>query len=258
MRLNSCGATQRSFRRATSRLFSVVRAPPAPRAKALVFLVSKRKPSQNIQATCLLKGDRMKNTGMLIVAVTVALVISSLSSRADAQTAMAFEGAGTASCTTTPIDVNEDGVGAFFCPFEQGSTFGPLNGEVVLEYAPLAEAVSCPAGNLELTLVAGSGFKRHQGSGDLIFLQYTSGTNCVDPVTGIADLAQMADITGGTGRFANATGSFEETSEGTILLADPALRSFIYFPYQIDGTITLANGGDEGSCSLNILGLPCP
>ena len=110
-----------------------------------------------------------------LVGFIAALTMSISSTTVDAQSTLPFSGAGTASCTTTPIDVNEDGVGAFFCPFEQGSPFGPLNGEVVLEYAPLAETVSCPTGNLELTLVAGSGFKRHRASGDLIFLEYTSG-----------------------------------------------------------------------------------
>lgn len=150
-----------------------------------------------------------------------------------------FTGAGTASCVSTPIDTNEDGVGAFFCPFEQGSNLGPINGQVVLEFAPLSAPVTCPEGNLELTLVVGNGFKRLTDSGDLIYFKYASGTTCIDLSTGSAIFSLVADITGGTGQFANATGSYDESAAGTIFIADPALRSFIVVTYELVGTIII-------------------
>jgi hypothetical protein len=206
--------------------------------------------------SCEIRGVKMRTTGVFGVFAAVAIVLFLLALTPSAHSdpggstadfilgqapagEMPLTGAGSASCVSTPIDTNEDGVGAFFCPFEQGSNLGPINGQVTLEFAPLSAPVTCPEGNLELTLVVGSGFKRFTESGDLLYFQYTSGTTCVDLSTGSAVLSQEADFTGGTGPYANATGSFGETSTGTIFMADPALRAFIVFPYELAGTIII-------------------
>jgi hypothetical protein len=67
-------------------------------------------------------------------------------------------------------------------------------------------------------------------------------TACLNPTTGRFRGRDRGTITGGTGKFAGATGSFEDTFRGSIRLFDPdpaANQAFGDFTGEFSGTLTL-------------------
>ena len=162
---------------------------------------------------------------------------------------MPFTASASGGSIPTEIDTNGDGVKA---SFELGGviTREDRRGhfQIVSEFLPaLSQLVTCPAGNLEFPLLGGHGFLRSGRTGSLIFLEYTSGTSCVDPTTDTSSFSGEGIITGGTGRFEGATGSFEANSTGTTLVSDPAGHEFGSQTGEITGTvITTEDGEDEG------------
>ena len=77
---------------------------------------------------------------------------------------------------------------------------------------------------------------------DQLFIQPTSRLLCFDPVTGAFSVHTIATITGGTGKFAGATGSVDYRGTGLTPLADfdPAsTQGFFSFTGTVSGTLTL-------------------
>jgi hypothetical protein len=80
---------------------------------------------------------------------------------------------------------------------------------------------------------------RFDSTGDLLIEADTSLPLCFDPSRGIFFATGTGVITGGTGRFAGATGSFEYTNcAGKQLLASAVEgRAFFSFTCEFTGTI---------------------
>jgi hypothetical protein len=152
----------------------------------------------------------------------------------------------------TEIDTNGDGLKASFglggVISRPEETVARGMFQIVVEFLPaLSENVTCPAGNLEFPLLQGHGILRSGHTGNLVFLEYTSGTSCVDPTTDTSSFSGEGFIAGGTGRFEGATGSFAVDSTGTTLVSDPAGHEFGSQTGEITGTvITVGDGEDEG------------
>ena len=70
-------------------------------------------------------------------------------------------------------------------------------------------------------VLAGAGAFRFQ-DGSLLTVRVTDGAGCIDPVAGSARLTVTYEITGGTGRFQNATGSLWYTATMKPLLRNAA------------------------------------
>ena len=146
--------------------------------------------------------------------------------------------------TATSIhwDTNRDGLRAGMGTVACISNLGRSTAQGVGE-AVVAGPATCPNGNpgINLTLFPGTGHAvgRYERTGDMIFSELTSETVCFDPSTGMQFKSGTTRITGGTGRFAGATGETrfegtqrplyvdadrngfaapEETSTGTIIL----------------------------------------
>lgn len=120
--------------------------------------------------------------------------------------------------TATSIhwDTNRDGLRAGLGTVACISNLGRSTAQGVGE-AVFAGPATCPNGNpgINLTLLPGTGHTvaRVERTGDLIFSELVSESVCFDPSTGMQFKSGTTRITGGTGRFAGATG--ETQFEGT-------------------------------------------
>ena len=121
-------------------------------------------------------------------------------------------------------------------------TLGSGTARVTSEFA-FSGSGTCPNGNagLNFTLLPGTGhgIYRFDSTGDLLFTEGSSGTLCFDPLTTIQFFSGAENITGGTGRFAGATGSNTFNGTATTLFADGAGNFFGELSGTIEGTIIL-------------------
>lgn len=117
----------------------------------------------------------------------------------------------------TAIDTNGDGSAAnYFSGAAQGNGSPTYEGLVEVAFGPATGA--CDPGVVEGDVVEYSIVRRYS-NGDLAFSRLVSGSVCFDLTTGMADLVIDAEVTGGTGKFANAAGTY--TAEFTVELLVP-------------------------------------
>jgi len=113
-------------------------------------------------------------------------------------------------------DTDHNGIKAGMGLVSGKSRLGRYTSQGVGE-AVVAGPAICPNGNqgVNLTLRPGTGHSitRFDETGELLFSDLTSETVCYDPTTGTQFKSGTSKITGGTGRFAGATG--EGQFEGT-------------------------------------------
>ena len=144
------------------------------------------------------------------------------------------------------IDLNNDGGLADWFTAEVKSNLGQAIRQGVTEGALIdPPSGKCPAGQLEIALVAARSvdtFTQTAKVKDQLFAEVTSSTLCFDPATGAFSTNDTAAWVGGTGRFAGAMGTFENSYTGFILLADPDPESNQFFNSitgEFTGTLTL-------------------
>lgn len=111
---------------------------------------------------------------------------------------------------------------------------------------PSASNTCSGPNNLYFQLSYGGGIFRFQ-DGSLLYVQMTAGSDCIDFSVGHANCIRVLQITGGTGRFRNASGTLTLTEIVTPVLADalsnPALLSATG---EITGNVTGVGGdGDD-------------
>lgn len=160
--------------------------------------------------------------GLAFVLVTV------LTAGAEAKT-INFTGTGSGSALSTEIDTNNDGQKASLSTGGgKTSQFSSFTSQVLIEYAVTGPTTCNSHAGVGLALVPGTGHGVLRfGNGDLLVLDYTDSTGCFDSVENVSFLSSTADIVGGTGRFANATGSLNSTATSIRLFVQPsANRSF--------------------------------
>ena len=88
------------------------------------------------------------------------------------------------------------------------------------EVLPSTGQGSCPSGTAEFIYDYDEGIATQQPSGDQLFFSYSFARLCLNQSTGAFTFKGTADYTGGTGAFANASGSFKAKSSGTLNLQD--------------------------------------
>ena len=122
------------------------------------------------------------------------------------------------------------------------SRFGRSTAQGVGE-AVLAGPATCSNGNpgINLALLPGTGHTvaRYEKTGDMVFSELTSETVCYDPSTGMQFKSGTAKITGGTGRFAGASGETEFQGTQRPLYVDPEGNGFAAQEETSTGTIIL-------------------
>ena len=102
---------------------------------------------------------------------------------------------------------------------------------------------TCGAPNLlAFTAEAAAGVFRFQ-DGSLLTYKLKEGTLCVDVTKGIGHLTATQEITGGTGRFNNASGTLVFTFTGSPVLADSMMSPVLIAisDGEATGTIVLSN-----------------
>ena len=110
---------------------------------------------------------------------------------------------------STVGDSNHDGLHAGLGTVACVSNLGRSTSQGVGEPQIVGPA-TCPNGHagVNITLLPGTGHTvaRYDKTGDMVFSELTDETVCFDPLTGMQFKSGTARITGGTGRFAGATG----------------------------------------------------
>lgn len=130
---------------------------------------------------------------------------------------------GSLSGTFVTANFSFDGISpAILVTFSGTDNIGPFTGQEVSEYFPTGNSCIAPdgSGGTVFDLVQGVEVVTY-GQGQL----YTAGagtsagSGCRSNVTGSFIVSQMHSVTGGTGRFANASGTYGGTSIGQTLAA---------------------------------------
>jgi hypothetical protein len=151
-----------------------------------------------------------------ILAMLVGVAIAALQPRA--AEARSLSEAVSGNFVDTALDTNGDGIAAAHFVGEANGSGGPsYEGVQEIQFAPTG---LCDAGEVEGTIAAYSIVRRYN-NGDLLFSRLVDGTFCLDPATGKAQVTVNAEISGGTGRFEGATGSYVIEYEAIALLPDP-------------------------------------
>lgn len=135
-------------------------------------------------------------------------------------------GAWSGSYHTTETDT--DGDGQVIIQFSGGfkSNLGKGTFDAVAENPDLLpNPTNCPPGNLGVPNPTLENIVLRFHTGDLLFVEVREHTGCFDPRTlTFTFLEKDAIIIGGTGRFANATGTFEDDTLAPLLLVKPTFR----------------------------------
>ena len=107
---------------------------------------------------------------------------------------------------------------------------------------PSSSSTCSGPSKLYFQLSYGGGVFRFQ-DGSQLYVQMTQGSDCIDFVAGNALCIRVLQITGGTGRFVNASGTLTLTETVTPVLAD-ALNNPVFFA--ATGRVTGAVSGVSG------------
>ena len=181
------------------------------------------------------------------IGLACSFVIALASGRAEARD-IPIKGDFAGTGLTARIDLNNDGRLADGGTWVEKSNLGQSSAQFVIEGVPVPPTGACPAGQLETALVAGSVVNTFLHTRDQLFIELTSRIFCVDLVTFTFSAHTIATITGGTGKFAGATGSVDYRFTGVVFLADfdPASNQlFGSFTGTVEGTLILPNGGHD-------------
>jgi hypothetical protein len=122
---------------------------------------------------------------------------------------------------------------------EAKSNAGNFTFQAVNDFAPDGKKCTVPGGvanaGTEFTLTGEVGVSRFNATGDLLFFKATSATVCQDfsafptPPFPFID-TETGIVTGGTGKYLGATGTFTATVKGAALTLDATgVRSFGWF-----------------------------
>ena len=128
------------------------------------------------------------------------------------------------------------------------STLGPYTAQLVVDVSPDDHTCPLPGGGsgVELVSVGEDVVLSFPATGEQLFLRLSpsfTSHECLDPATRVASGRVTFDVSGGTGRFAGATGTIVKIWQGVKLAppaSPPGIGYFSNFTGTFDGTIELA------------------
>ena len=130
-----------------------------------------------------------------------------------------------------------------------GNVIGKFTTQGVNEFTPDKKTCTVPGGvagaATEFTLVDDVDVSRITATGDLLFFKGTSGTACQDFSTFPTPpfpfiITETGVVTGGTGKFFGATGTFTNKVNGAELTLDATgVRGFGWFKDTVETTLTV-------------------
>jgi hypothetical protein len=129
--------------------------------------------------------------------------------------------------------------------FVGNGTFGSFTARNIraLPNSPTPSSSCSGSTQLHFTESAGGSVLRIQ-DGSLLYLNLTQGSDCIDLSTGQADCVLTFQITGGTGRFKNASGTLTMTETALPVLSD-ATGNPVFFAATGEFTGTISGVADE-------------
>jgi len=179
-------------------------------------------------------------TKTVVLGMTFALAIGTATDATSREVRFKVKCSGTS--TSTIGDTNHDGLHAGLGTVVCTSTFGRGTSQGVGE-AKVGGPGTCSNGHpgIILTLLPGTGHSvgRYDKTGDMVFSELTEETVCYDPSTRMQFKSGSAKITGGTGRFAGATGQSQFQGTQWPLYVDSDGNGFAAQEEISTGTITL-------------------
>jgi hypothetical protein len=140
----------------------------------------------------------------------------------------------------THLDTNGDGRSASAHQGITNCNIGRFFFHEVAEFqAPLPAPVTCPADALEFPIQQLHAVRTEEKSGDQLFFEVATndGTFCLKPADFTFSATWQGTITGGTGQFTGASGSFEFQATGKYLVTGAKEGVFGGFG-QFSGTTT--------------------
>jgi hypothetical protein len=151
----------------------------------------------------------------------------------------------------TNIDTNGDGVSATLAQGINNCSFGRFLIQVESELVPALSATTCSAGTVAYQVVQNHSVWTEESSGDQMFWAVTPDTTfCLDvsqyPNKLSLTYSGQANVTGGTGKFAEATGTVNLQGTGTYLAfgaKNGVFGGFGQLSETESGTLNLPRGG---------------
>src|SRR5262245_46385800 len=193
--------------------------------------------SQPQLMTSIQKENVMLNRHFTISVIAMALLLAGGLGRAQAKDhhfTSSYSGSG----VDGDIDTNNDGIPAAVFTGIGKSNFGRFvftgEGESGPQVVP---NTTCPAGTLEFPVVQNTNVFFFQATGEQLIFTYTPGTTgCYDPTTNTFTYHFPGTFSGGTGRFAHATGTFEDDGSSTFPVGDAKGHTYSTFSGTVTGT----------------------
>ena len=151
-----------------------------------------------------------------------------------------FKGTFSGTNVATSLDLNGDGQPADLATFAGKTSLGRVTVQGVFDNQDVFDVEGCPEGtSVKQELVQRRDAIRF-ANGDLLFTDFSSQTTCV-----LEDLTITVEgagnFNGGTGKFAGATGFFEVSGTGSVLI--PFV--FVDFTIDLEGTLILSESQSE-------------
>jgi hypothetical protein len=141
------------------------------------------------------------------------------------------------------FDINGDGGKAHYVTFTGQSSLGPVYGTVLVEYDFPAAAPNpaCPTGTVKLPILVSAGNRAVSGAEGALFLRddAASALFCLNLVTGAFTMRIKGIFTGGLGKYAGATGTYEYRGGGQVQLLDKAGVPYGGFLVETEGRLAL-------------------
>ncbi len=187
-------------------------------------------------------------TKSILISVALGLVLTVTVGRAAASESQhqgsiktPYRGTFSGTFFTTSIDaINPgDGVKAFLGMFSVTTrNFGQVTAQVLTEDMPVTVPSGACAEGTDLEFTRGiQHFVHRFPNGDLLYLKGLTRTVCVDLARLTASVDETGEFDGGTGQFAEATGSWKLTATVDIFAVDPAAQLFGALSGEFKGTI---------------------
>jgi hypothetical protein len=169
----------------------------------------------------------MKTTMKLTILLPIVAVLTLGVAAASAQQSVKMKFSGTAA--NSVMNLQQPNTSDDEDNFAGTGTLGSftLRNIRAISNSPTSSSTCSGPNNLYFTETAGAGIFRFE-DGSLLYVQLTEGGDCIDLVTNEAQCALSFEISGGTGRFKNASGTLLFTETVVTVISD-ALHNPVYF-----------------------------
>jgi hypothetical protein len=153
--------------------------------------------------------------------------------------------------TETHIDTNNNGISASLLQGIANCNIGRLFFREAYEFnAALPAPVTCPAGTAEFHLQQDHGVDTEEKTSDQLFYEFgpNGAISCVNFATLTFTFTSHGTYTGGTGQFAEATGSFDTHGTGSFRVVgskDGVDGDFGQLSGTLTGALTLPKGAPD-------------